>query len=216
MATTGRFGKPAAGDLLTVSFDARYLVRLTDATTRRFKVGLQGQLARAHQKIAQKMLEAVADKLSESMDDHYPHRPQREGNRLRTSILAEENRSVTATGFAVGFEKWMNESPAELYWRGIEKGIGAYETRGFFTDEWPGGKLYGPGRGGPHMRMPQFRDEFVTKGGHTMMAPKLSVKAFPGYNYFAELPVAFGRMDIAGFYRAEGVPIEQFLGAGKK
>lgn len=210
---------------LTMQFNNVEMIDLIDRETGYFRKGLQPALRRAHEKMAVALQEAMVEKLEAGQEGYNPTRPQRPGERLKKSLLDARNREVGFGAFRVGVEKWLLEqSPARLYYRAIESGRAGYTTRAFFTNSWPGdvgapaeqGRLYGPGVGGPHMRMPQFAHAFTRKDGVQQLAPQVTVKAFPGYHYFSVVPAAFGRMNVAAFYRAEGVPIEAFRVAAKK
>lgn len=210
---------------LTMQFSNTEMIDLIDRETGYFRKGLQPALRRAHQKMAAVLQRAMVDKLAAGQEGHDPNRPQRPGERLKKTLLDARNTEIGYGAFSVGVLKWLEqESPSRLYYRAIEEGRKGYTTRALFTNSWPGdigapatpGQLYNPGRGGPHMRMPQFTHPFKHKDGSTFLPPQIDVKAFPGYHYFTAVPIAFGRMDVAAYYRAEGVPIEAFKAVGKK
>ena len=193
--TSARFGqvgfgsRTAGGKLISVRLDANAFVHLTDRITRQFLGGaFQHALAAANEEMAIKVQEGMADFLDQKMAEHAKGgtaRAQRPGHRLVNSILHPNNREVTASAFLVHREGWLDQSPAKMYWRSIERGMGTFDGYILFTDGPPEGpatgKRYGPWspsgsrtKGGysagmppgyKHMRMPQHRGAFVQNIG---------------------------------------------------
>lgn len=149
-AFQARLARPGPGALWAARFNASEHIRLTQQITGYFQpAAFYRKVALAHVDMAELVQERAVEILQErvaatgrpQLED--APRPGREANRLETSILHEQNREVTASGWTVGRPGWLEESPAALYWRLIEEGGTAYRTFGFFYP--PGGKAELPG-----------------------------------------------------------------------
>lgn len=215
MATTARFtGVAGKGELLSVRFQANSMIQLTERMTGYFRGGeFQRVLADVHTTAAMKIQQGMVDVLQRKIKDRPGGmRPQREGARLETALLDERNRDVSASGYWVLRRSWMDESPAELYWRRIEEGDPkTFDSYILFTTDFqtfvgpysPGGqsstqgrqraRAKGPGhydaQGYPHMRMPQHAGAFVRDIG-----------PFPAHQFTEGGRRAMEQFDILGAY----------------
>lgn len=197
MASGARFGSVAAGlDGFSVTFDASRLVALTDRVTNQFypETGkFQTALASVHAAAAEVVAQGMVDRLQRKVDAK--GRPQRGNDRLAMSLLDPENAEWSANRFIVGKESWLERSPAALYWRGIEEGIGAYTTQALFTNT-----------NGPPWAGPYYRPNRKFRGDHLRMrqgvGPRgIKVRAFDGYRYSQGGADALQRFDMADRYR---------------
>lgn len=190
---TARFGSVGGSGLQirSVTFNANNFIRLTDAITGKFLGGqFQKALAEAHEAMAIRVQQGSAKHVQRSIS---PTRKQRGGERLATSLLDDRNRRVTASGFKVHVESWLDESPAAKYYRRIEEGDPhEFITYGvLFTDDFA--KFYGPRRDmRSHMRMPQFQRQ---GSGIIRVGP------FPAFQYVRAGRDALDRLDPALVYR---------------
>jgi hypothetical protein len=205
VASSARFGSTAPGKAgFSYRFQASSQIRLTDRVTGRFIGGGFNQaLEEVHNKVAILMQEGQAQRLEEKIDA--TGRQQRPGERLKTSILHEANRDVTASGFTVGRPAWLDRSPAAVYWRRIEEGdTQTFDTIGgaFFTSTFGPGSfavanhalknLGSQGRGfGGAMRMPQRQ----------ALAPRiLNVGPYPAYKFTLGGKAVLNRTDFGAHY----------------
>ncbi len=120
-------------------FRATEHIRLTQEITGYFRTGaFYEAVATAHREMAELVQDKAVENLQRAVRSNgrpqledYP-RPGRQGKRLEMSILAEDNRFVSASGFLVGRDSWLRRSPAALYYRLIEEGGQSYYTSGLF------------------------------------------------------------------------------------
>lgn len=196
-------------DLFSVSFEANRVVRLVERETHKFRSpAFYNALAAANSKAAVKIQQGMRDELQENIGD----RPQRPGQRLQRSIMNEENRVVYANRFMVGIEAWMNKSPAALYWRQIEEGMGGYNAYVLFSGGPPFGSPSGPwsspGQGGPHMRLAQFNNR-----GGTQRGGLVHFRRTLGLHYSRGGSEAFDRLSMTDLYithlRAAGFSVNK-------
>lgn len=188
----GVFGRiPRAGRPdFSMVFRANQILRLTDEITGAFRGGrFQRALEAAHTEAAQNIQKVSAQQLRTRKsrrpqvrtpllgDDHEP-------GALEEAILHEKNRFVNASGFKVGIPAWLDQSPAEKYWRQIEQGAPERAAPGFFYGFNKDGRSMrsraNPRRAGLDARFLQGR------GPMTRLGP------FPAYRYGAA-GATFGR-----------------------
>lgn len=218
---SARFGGVGVGELeVSVRLNTNRFVYLTDRITRQFLGGaFQHALTRANEEAAIKIQDGMADFLNDQMARHSnggTARPQRPGHRLVKSILHENNREATASGFLVHRPSWMDRSPAKMYWRSIEEGMGTFDGEILFADGPPEGRVTGkryqpwsPGGrratggyqaskppGYPHMRMPQHRGAFVQNIG-----------PYPKYEFTRGGKQTFDRIDFFAHYQRHLKPL---------
>ena len=198
---TRRTGQGPDYDLLSINFQTRDLIHLIDKLTGQFRdATFKAALHGANERAAIEIQKGMRKHLEERIGD----RPQRQGKRLQKALTDEGNRIVKHNGFVVGVEAWLNKSPAAMYWRQVEEGMGAYVTRALFSNNGgPGGvgkvgrPFSRPNEGAmPHMRMKQY-----TRPGTTRGVP-IRVKAFPGYHFMRDGGAdAFQKLDMADRYQ---------------
>lgn len=133
-------------------------------------------------------------------------RPQRDDARLEASLLDENNRRVATNGFVVGIPSWLEQSPAALYWRGIEEGIPGYVPRNRILFKGPGGKASGPS--GSTLNF------FMKQGLRGRGATIEFIHEFPGYHYSRGGRAAYGRYQyrrrLVDALKRAGIPSETF------
>jgi hypothetical protein len=216
--STARFSPTALGQRgFSLRFQANSIIRLTDKVTGHFIGGGFNQaLEEVNGKVAILMQEGQAQRLDEKIDA--TGRVRRvPGQRLKKSILHENNRDVSASGFTVGRPAWLDKSPAKLYWRRIEEGdTQTFDTVGgaFFTSNFAPGSfsVANPGmaqmgtRGGSGgaMRMPQRQ----------ALAPRiLNVGPFPEYAFSLGGTAVYRRTNMGALYQtalaARGIPMDR-------
>lgn len=228
MARTSRFGRPGIGeDLLSVNFNARNVLRLTDTITGKFRGGaFQRAISQTNEDAAVKIQVGMVKALREKIKRD---RTQRPGKRLEVALLHENNREVTASGFTVLRPSWMDRSPAALYWRQIEYGNDTiYFTQVWFTSDFQnfyapwspggstaqsqrrnsrtGGALYSRPKppGYKHMRMPM----------HQPTGVPVAAGPFPEYDFVAGGERVFQAYDFAGQFRKRCKAVGINLSAG--
>lgn len=209
MATSYRLGKiprsgfgPGKG--ISTKFRANEWLRLSDEVLGFWSNEFYRAVAEANEAMAIKVQEGMVEKLRAGVGRL--GRPQRGGERLAMSLMHEENRLVTSSGFLVGREAWLNQSPARMYWRGIESGIGSYYTKALFfgpESEYTWSKMNRKGEVVEYTteyvppmrsmyrmneRMPQHRGFDVR------------ISAFAGHNYMSGGREAFERLQPYDFY----------------
>lgn len=180
MATTSRFGQVGPGtEGFSVRMDLRGrsdIIALVDRVTHNFRGGtFQQTVASVNERAAIQVQEAMVVELRHRI--RQTRRLQTRGERLELSLLDERNRDVTASSMIVGRESWLDESPAQLYWRQIDEGNPMeYDWRAFFTNDF--NNFYGPWSSGGTERQSQLRH--TRSGGATKL---YSRKAPPGYKH---------------------------------
>lgn len=183
-------------DLFSVSFNAKDILHLMEKESRRYREPkFYDALKRANERAAVTIQKGMRDELRSKIGD----RPQRPGKRLEKSIMSEQNRSVFPNTFMVGIEAWMNKSPAALYWRQIEEGMGGYTARVLFTNTGGaegqvGPRWFAPGDG-MQLRMGQFK-----RGGGRLRGVEVHFKRTVGKDYSGGGKDAFDRLDMADLY----------------
>lgn len=231
-AGSARLGQTASGRKgVSVTYDTRKLIALTDKITGQFRPNtgsFQRALAEVNGKAAEVIARGMVEKLEEGIDRG--GRKQRGTNWLSTSLLAEENKEWYANSIIVGKESWLEESPAQNYWRGIEEGIGSYTTQALFSavngppgvwggpqpysSTW-GGKMKWPrgDRRGKEIRMPQFMNG-------SSKVKEITVRAFGGYHYSRGGAIAFRDFRIKDQYeialRSVDINMSDVLATRKK
>ena len=210
-SSSARFGPVGIGDpRITFRLDTKQFVHLTDKISRKFLGGdFQRALVQANQEAAVAVQISIAQALEETIRATHAKRdrPRRAGERLRSSIMNQDNYEATASSFRVGIPAWYERSPAAAYWRVIERGTGPYDTEGFFM---------GPGVVGPQprpaaqMRMPQMLGQsFVDPDtGRVRRPAKIHVAGIKARKYHRKGALrALERLDMGERYRKHLRPI---------
>jgi hypothetical protein len=185
--------------LVTVSFDARALVKLSRDIKAQFGAPLRTALTLAHEDMASTVQRGIAEQLARQVSQG--GRPQtfrtgadsHQAGTLGLAIMHDDNRRSTAGGFRVGLEEHYDRSAAKRYWRAIESGRAGFWGYGAFFD--PGGPTGpSPTLAGSQGRFPQARNPRNAIRG-------VWVKPFAGYQYHEGGVSTFRAMDKWGKYQ---------------
>lgn len=193
--------------------DATKHYYLTDKISGQFRGGaFQLAVKEVHEELAQAVQNGMVAELRSRVAK--TGRKQRGTNHLAISLLHERNTEITASGFLVGRESWLEQSPAALYYRRIEEGDAqTFNSNILFTNNhpslggpysqpWSPGGLSSKGtwEDGPtsrempagykHIRMPQFRKGVFVRG----------IGPFPAYRYSTGGAKAYRRLDVHAIY----------------
>lgn len=159
-----------------VALDASGIVRQTGVVREEFQTKYKTALAFAHEEFAVQVQEQAVEIVRQRVQE--TGREQTGKQRLERSIMDDRNRTVNASGFAVGREAWMNRSPARMYWRALEVGGKPYTTKvAFFRGA--GGQSR-PGANTTDVQMVQITGFFRAKS----RLKEIEISGTPDYAYF--------------------------------
>lgn len=222
MATSARFGRTrqGQGSIITVTFDSKRLLFLTDQVTGAFRNGkFQAAVSAANEQLADRVARGMVARLEERIDSRVGgnaamggRRPQRGTNHLEQSLMSEKNRFVSASQVKVGLPQWLNKSPAKRYWRRIEQGAPEMVIETTILFKTTGGKFVWPSGG-------QLDPKLIRrpKGAEPMAKGQFrhSIGPFPAYHYAEGGQEAFARTSMVELYRVQlakvGIPLESVL-----
>lgn len=203
------FGQATAK--LTFRADTKQFISLVNRLTGNFQGGpFRHAVTDVNDRAARFVAQGMVLRLKEKVDA--TDRPQLGTNRLEISIMSEENREATVSGFRVGRISWLDRSPAALYYRRIEEGD--TQTYGAYVLFSNGLQTHGPFRpgGGNRVTAPTGYKHAFMPQGQGVWVPDIG--PYPAYHYSRGGIEAFRKYDIAGRYYDElkrvGVPIEVF------